>query len=356
MSTKPERVAAAAVLGAALTVSTACSDSAATLAERGAQQRCFVGDRLCMDDAFDLAKEMLRSNDRDWVRSNDLLLVATGTIEDAHGLPESLDAEREVRATFAIDWLHRYQTERSINWMPRFEKSFARARGAREVRLGQFDLPGEWANPTRFVDEWVRGRMGVGPRKRIAIHLSSNLFVWPESGTSRGVARMDREERERNEETKRRTEALATRLEAGALGREEHRRLLVEDFNDGPVDGGRFVEDRGGALQVGGRYLFALSERVEGDEDAYRFEEAAHYHTTWRVFWGGEMQDVDRAMREIASCLLPLTILPAPPEEQYAWSICEAAARYRGAEREPVVVRQRPIGQQRRRSPLGPGR
>ena len=279
-----------------------------------------------------------------------MLLVATGTVEDVHGLPDSLAIERPVRATFAIDWLHRYQTERTVLWMPLFEKAFARARGAEDLWPGQFDLDGGRRDPTRFVDEWVHGRMGTGPRKRISIQLSSDLFVWPASGTSRGVARMGSEERERHDRTKR-TEALIARLEAGELAREEHRRLLL-DFKDSPVDGGRFVKDRGGALEVGGRYLFALSEEVDGDEDAYRFDEAAHYNTTWRVFWGEEMQDVDRAMRELASCLLPLTVLEDPPEEHYAWSICEAAARYRGAERKPVVVRQRSIGQDRKPSPL----
>ena len=349
MSTKRKSLALlAAVLCAGLAVSAACTGPNATQNDGGLQQKCFVGDRLCLDDAFDLAKDLLRRN---WYRGNrkDLLLVATGTIEDVHGLPDSLAIERPVRATFAIDWLHRYQTERTVLWMPLFEKSFARARGG-ELWPGQFDLE-DGADTTRFVDEWVHGRMGTGARKRISIQLSSDMFVWPASGTSRGVARMGSEERERHNRTKRRNEDLIARLEAGALEREEHRRLLL-DFKDGPVDGGRFVEDRGGALEVGGRYLFALSEKVDGDEDAYCFDEAAHYNTTWRVFWGEEMQDVDRALRELASCLLPLTVLEDPPEEHYAWSICEAAARYRGTERKPVVVRQRPISQERKPSPL----
>ena len=358
MSTKSRlAMLAAAALCGGLAAPAACTRPAATPDEAAVRQHCFVGDRLCVDDAFDIAKDLLRTNDLPL--RGDLLLVATGTIEDVHDLPDSLDIEREVQATFAIDWLHRYQTGRFVygagggieDWMPLFEKSFMRTRGLGWPGQFDLDLTGDRNDPTRLVGEWVRSRMATGPRKRIAIHLSSDLFVWPASGTSRGVARMGSEERERHESTQRQADALVAKLEAGELEGEEHRRLLL-DFEDGPVGGGRFVEDRGGALEVGGRYLFALGDKVEGEQDAYCFKEAAHYHTTWRVFWGGEMEDVDRALRELASCLLPLSILENPPTEDYAWSICEAAARYRGAEREPVVVRQRPIGQERRLSPL----
>ena len=86
--------------------------------EGNAQQKCFVGDRLCAHDAFDFAKEMLGSNHWDSLRGKDLLLVATGTIEEVHGLPESLDVEREVRATFAIERLYRYQAEHNVpDWV-----------------------------------------------------------------------------------------------------------------------------------------------------------------------------------------------------------------------------------------------
>ena len=284
---------------------------------RRTHQKCFGGDRLCVDDAFDLAKEMLDRNH--WELRDDVLLVASGTIEDVQSLPSSLAVEREVRATFAIDWLYRYQTEHDVpDWKYFFDKSFAWASeaysdGAAPVRaLGAraYDLDGAHPfRPTRFVDEWVRGRMGNGPRKRIAIHLSSDLFLWPASGMARGVARMGSEERERHESAIRRTEALVAKLEAGELGDEEHRRLLWEDFEHRHLEGGRLVEDRGGALEVGGRYLFALGDIVDGAQDAYRFEERAR--TRWRVFWGDELEDVGRALSEIGKCLATLSIWPA---------------------------------------------
>ena len=163
---------------------------------------------------------------------------------------------------------------------------------------------------------------------------------------------MGSEERERHESAIRRTEALVARLEAGELGDEEHRRLLWEDFEQRHLEGGRFVEDRGGALEVGGRYLFALGDIVDGTQDAYRFEERAR--TRWRVFWGDELEDVDRALSEIGNCLATLSTLAGPPNEDFeaaARSICEDAARYRSA-RHGLVVRQQPIGLAHKSSPL----
>ena len=326
-----------------------------------ARQKCFVGDRVCVDDAFDLAKNTLHPNH--WIspRTHEVLLVATGTIEDVHGLPDSPLVEHEVRATFAIDELYRYQTEPIVpDWKYFFDRSFARASeaqsdgdtpwtfGAREYDLDEAHP----YRPTRFVGEWVRGRLGIGPRKRITLHLSSDMFIWPGSGTARGVARMGSAERERHERNTRSTDALVARLEAGELDREEHRRLLRENYEH-PLDGGRFAEDRGGALEVGGRYLFALGERVDGTQDAYRFTESAHHQAKWRVFWGGEMEDVVRALKELADCLATFSTLPLTGEgyEYTAWGICEKATRYRGA-RDGSVLRQRPIGQASKRSPL----
>ena len=340
MSTKPRLVALAVVFCAGWPAAVAAADPVTPGCDGGKRQRCFVGDPLCLRDAFDLAKDMLRGDD--------LLLVATGTIEGVHGLPDSLEVERDVRATFTIDGLHRYQTEHDIpDWVSVFEKSLARARKAyfddssarsREFGVEQLRLDDEHPfGPMRLAYESVRGIDGMGPAKRIAIHLSSRLFVWPATGTARGVARLGSDERELHGSAEGRIDALATRPEARKLKREEHERLLLESAGDGAARGGRFAEDRGGALEVGGRYLFALGERVDGDRDAYRFTENAH--TTWRVFWGDEMEDVDRAVRALANCVGAFETLDDP-----VWRICLDAARYSDAQSRPAVLRQRHVG------------
>ena len=102
MSTKPRLAPRFAALAATFFCSglagpAACTGPAASSDDGGAYQKCFVGDRLCVDDAFDLAEEMLREHDWDWVHSNDLLLVATGTIEDARA--KARRAAASVRAS-----------------------------------------------------------------------------------------------------------------------------------------------------------------------------------------------------------------------------------------------------------------
>lgn len=245
--------------------------------------RCFVGDLCCCRyDAFDLA-ELLRTESE---------TVLSGRIERVEGLPESLLVRRDVQATILVEEVFR------------------------------------------------RGRSE--PQPRVAVGLSSDMFAWPETGESRIVARQTMaSEHERkvkslwqryqsldpDTDSVARTRLAAERERLGTLRWDWEgemgviRRPREEPFPN--CGNGVFTLDRGGALEVGGTYLFALDDAADEGESEYRLSDK----DDWNVFAGDEMVEVVHALTYINACLSWPEIVYGPENEYLAIDICGGWAR-----------------------------
>ena len=216
--------------------------------------RCFVGDLCCCRyDAFDFADLLLTEEET----------VLVGRIEDVAGLPESLLVRRDVRATVAVHGVFR-----------------------------------SGANP---------------PRPSIHVVMSSDMFLWPETGESRIVARqaMAREHGQLRWDWE---------GETGSV----RKRYRQDPFPN--CDSGVFTIDRDGALEVGGTYLFALKDHpIREGHVEYQLSD----NDRWNVFRGDEMDDVVHALNYTNICLSSSEIVYGPENEHVAIDICADYARGR---------------------------
>lgn len=265
--------------------------------------RCFAGDLCCCNfDAFYFADFLLSQRKS----------VFTGRIEEVQELPDTMLVRRDVIATIVI--------------------------------------------------EKVFGGNKINSLSKIHVRLSSDMFIWEETGQSRIVARQtlanDHESKvraivERRHKLKERNakgdidhneyEEATIQLEAE---REELGHLrwdwegeigVITIGTDGPVpncNNGRFTTDRFGALEVGPTYLFALDQAINETDGVYLLSD----ELPWSIFWGHEMNDVVRALTFTIRCLNWPQIVYEPEDEYVAISICSDWAR--GANR-PWSVKRR---------------
>lgn len=256
--------------------------------------RCFVGDLCCCRyDAFDLADLLLTEEET----------VLVGRVEEVAGLPESLMVRRDVQATIGI------------------HKVFRNAAST--------------------------------PPPKIRIRLSSDMFLWPETGASRIVARqaMAGEHEAMDSSIRERLESLEAAWTNGEIDSEaygnEKSRLAAESERTGELrwdwegelgvvwrrraepfpncDNGVFTVDRGGALEVGGTYLLVLNE-ANGEADV---EYLLSDNAPWNVFTGEEMDEIVHALSYTNACLSWPEIVYGPENEHVAISICADWARGR---------------------------
>lgn len=225
--------------------------------------RCFVGDLCCCQyDAFDMAFMLLAERE---TKAGETVLL--GRIEDVRGLPDSPFVRRDARATVAV------------------EKVF-------------------------------RSRANA-PEPRIGVRVSSDMFLWPETGRSRIATRraIRREHREGDRPGN-----------APDVDWEGEIRLIPNGslFPDAQCGhSGAFAEDRGGALEVGGTYLLALAA-ASGEAGV----DYVLYDDDWTVFAGDEMDEVVHALDYTVGCLRWPVIASAPEDELIAaLDICFHAAR-----------------------------
>lgn len=266
--------------------------------------RCFVGDLCCCRyDAFDLADLLLSEEET----------VISGRIEEVVGLPETLLVRHDVQATVAVHKVFR-----------------------------------SGASP---------------PARTIQVRLSSDMFVWPEAGVSRILARQamvnEHERQERSILERRRL--LDAELASGELDEEgygkataqlraERKRLgqlrwdwegemgVFTRSRQDPFpncDNGVFTMDRDGSLEVGGTYLFALEQATVDTEGEYRLSDDAR----WNVFSGDEMADIVHALTYTNACLSWPEIVYGPENEFVVINICATWAR--GSTRPHEVTRRR---------------
>ena len=247
--------------------------------------RCFVGDLCCCRyDAFDFAELLLTESDT----------VLSGRIEHVAGLPASLLVRRELQATIMVEEVFR---------------------------------SGESEPPTK-----------------VEVRLSSDMFVWPETGESRIVARqaMASEHEAKVGSLWRRLRSLDPDADATARSRlnAERERLgtlrwdwegeigVIERTGEEPFPNcgnGVFTVERGGALEAGGTYLFALDDATGEEVLEYRLPD----NERWNVFWGDEMDEVVHALAYTKGCLSWPEIVYGPENEYLAIDICVPWARGR---------------------------
>ena len=92
--------------------------------------------------------------------------------------------------------------------------------------------------------------------------------------------------------------------------------------------------DRDGALEIGGRYLFALRDAVGESRSEYALSD----RDEWNVFWGDEMDEIVHALTYTNACLSWPEIVYGPENEHVAIDICASWARGRTL---PQEVRRR---------------
>ena len=265
--------------------------------------RCFYGDLCCCNlDAFDIADLLLTERES----------VFTGRIEEVQALPESLLVRRDVNAVIHI------------------EKVF-------------------------------RGNE-IKPSSKIDVRLTSDMFIWEQTGQSRIVARqtLANEHDAKSMAIYERLNELAERNTRGELEADEYARLkgeleseweqleelrwdwegeigVITSGRDGPAtncNDGRFTTDRFGVLRVGTPYLFALDISSTVTDDVYHISDKLW----WSIFWGDEMNDVVHALNYTSSCLSWPEIVYEPGNEQVAIDICADWAR--GATRPGIISRR----------------
>ena len=265
--------------------------------------RCFYGDFCCCNfDAFDLADLLLTGRES----------VFTGRIEIVEELPETLLVRRDVRATISV------------------EKVF-------------------------------RGN-NVKPSSTIQMRLSSDMFVWEETGQSRIVARQTlANEHEAMQETiVDRYRALTERNSQGDMDENEYKKATVQleagmqqlgelrwdwegeigmifSGRDGPIpncNNGLFTTDRFGALEVGPTYLFAMDKSSTEIDGVYQLSDKL----PWSVFWGDEMKDVVLALTTTNVCLSWPEMVFEHENEFVEIGVCSAWAR--GSNR-PWTIKRR---------------
>ncbi len=108
----------------------------------------------------------------------------------------------------------------------------------------------------------------------------------------------------------------------GRRGRLVKRRLREDPFPN--CDNGVFTLERGGALEVGGTYLFSV-EHATPEGVGYRLSDNAD----WNVFWGDEMEEVVHALSYTNACLSWPEVVYGPENEFVAIDICADWARGR---------------------------
>ncbi len=277
---------------AALTANAAWSDTLGDTSPTSAEH-CLVGTGVpiigdCGPDPFYVASELL---DAENVRH-----VVTGHIVSVAGLPDTLDEQVDVDVEFRID-------------------------GVRKP-------PARCPHPPRIDNKARCERSGALPNV-VTLRIPGDWFLWAATGTSRRLARRGAEQLAALQELERERESgrVGEREHAEAkerLERELQRKLdwTTTVFTDDSSKGAsakdmprvvsrkfrshgevRLLEDRRGHLEIGGEYLFALGDGVEGA--AYTYYEPRKYHPErgWHVFWGDEMRDVEIALMLIGNCM-----------------------------------------------------
>lgn len=254
--------------------------------------RCFYGDLCCCNlDAFDIANLLLKNRDS----------VFTGRIEEVQDLPETLLVRRDVNAVIHV------------------EKVF-------------------------------RGNQ-IKPSSKIDVRLTSDMFIWEETGQSRIVARqtLANEHDAKSKDIWQRFQELDERNSRGEIDAEEYERIagelkaerkqlgylrwdwegemgVITSGKDGPNTNcydGRFTTDRFGALAVGPTYLFGL-DKANREADGV---ELLSDKERWNIFWGDEMDEVVLALESTNACLSWPEIVYEPENESVAIGICSDWAR-----------------------------
>ena len=267
----------------------------------------FVGDQCCgRYDAFDFAERLLDEEGT----------VVVGRIENVMELPETLLVRRDVQATVQLHKVFRYTAK--------------------------------------------------VPAPKIQIRLSSDMFVWPETGESRINARqaLVNEHERKVRLLLDRGRSLDEKLERGVLDDEAYlteKSLLETEYKrlgsltwewDGEIgsrvkrsrmepflncDNGGFTLDRGGVLEVGGTYLFALEEVTRDAGIEYLLKDTEK----WNVFEGEEMDEIVYALITTRACLnLPELLYDSEAED--AFVVIDFCARWaRGSTRPNEISRRR---------------
>ncbi len=150
----------------------------------------------------------------------------------------------------------------------------------------------------------------------LRLRIPSDWFLWAPAGTSRWVAR-------RGGEQIGALRKLERDREYGRVGESEYaeaknwlegdlQRVLdwTTVFDDGSVAirqikprGVGLLGDRRGHLEVGGEYLFALGDGVEGPKYTYYEPRTYKPNWDWHVFWGDEMREVEVALMLMGNCM-----------------------------------------------------
>ena len=241
-------------------------------------EECFVGDKYC-GDAFALASLLLEAEN---VRH-----VVTGRIVGVSGLPDTLDEELDVDVDFRISGVR---------------KPAARCPHPPRIENAMHCEPNDTLPP------------------EVKLRIPSDWFRWPPTGTSRNVARRGGEQLAalRALERDREFGRVDEREYAEAKERLEWGLQVALDGTTTPIKDGfittgrdlnpllvRLLEDRRARLEVGGEYLFALGDRVEGAAHTYYLPETPDLNDgEWHFFWGDEMREVEIALMLIGNCLL----------------------------------------------------
>ena len=256
---------------------------------------CFAGDERCRDDAFGMAALLLEAENVHY--------LVTGRIALAAGLPDKLGSTADVYAQLRLT-------------------------GVRKP-------PVQCPQPPSIQSRTYCAQTEALP-PRLTVRIPSDWFVWPATGTSRLVARRagrhlaDLRELERQHAAGR----VGEREHAAAKARLEGRVQDELDANAPRTAPGtiRLLEDRRAHLAVGGEYLFALGEAVEGDAGTYHVPLTPEVDGgDWRVFWGDEMRELDIALMLIGNCMVqnpPLFVTEPGPHHCMLFARGQSKLRY----------------------------
>lgn len=254
--------------------------------------RCFYGDLCCCNfDAFDIADLLLTYRES----------IFTGRIVEVQELPDTLLVRRDVNAII-------------------------------------------------YVEKVFRGDK-IKPNSKIHVRLTSDMFIWEDTGQSRIVARqtLANEHDAKSEAIWLRFQELDERNSRGEIDANEYDRLASElgaeyeqlgslrwDWEgevgkitrgrDGPArncNDGRFTTDRFGALEIGATFLFSLDKGSEAAVGVHSLSD----NQLWGTFGGDEMNDVIHALDYTNTCLSWPQIAYEPEEEYVAIDICADWAR-----------------------------
>ena len=205
-------------------------------------------------------------------------------------------------------------------------------------------------NAVIFVEKVFHGNQ-IKPSSKIDVRLTSDMFIWEETGQSRIVARqtLANEHDAKSKDIWQRFQELDERNSRGEIDAEEYERIagelkaerkqlgylrwdwegemgVITSGRDGPNSNcydGRFTTDRFGALEVGPTYLFGLDKASRGADGVYFLSDKER----WNIFWGDEMDEVVLALESTIACLSWPEIVYEPENESIAIGICSDWAR-----------------------------